>query len=87
MSFQAPEVFENLLSHLIGIFFSFGSLSSMLPRFMLLFFLSCLVACSESSTDPPEIGTVSWNKDHDEVFEMAAKSKKPVLILFQEVPG
>ena len=34
-----------------------------------------------------ELGKVSWYRDYDEATALAKKENKPVLILFQEVPG
>jgi len=34
-----------------------------------------------------ELGTVSWYRDHDKALLESKQSGKPVLILFQEVPG
>lgn len=36
---------------------------------------------------PIELGTVGWRHDHDAAFREAAASKRPVLLLFQEIPG
>ncbi len=40
-----------------------------------------------SSSNPKELGKVEWIRDFDVATELAAESKKPILILFQEVPG
>lgn len=37
--------------------------------------------------DPVELGAVSWRRDHDQAFAEAREGKKPVLLLFQEIPG
>ena len=37
--------------------------------------------------NPVEIGTVHWGRDFDGALKMSAESGKPVLVLFQEVPG
>lgn len=34
-----------------------------------------------------ELGEVSWLRDHDRALALAAEQGKPVLLLFQEVPG
>lgn len=36
---------------------------------------------------PVEIGHVDWGRDFDAALEKSAASGKPVLVLFQEVPG
>ena len=40
-----------------------------------------------AQAQPIEIGTVRWNRDFDETLRRSAKEDKPVLVLFQEVPG
>lgn len=47
---------------------------------------------AQSATDsrkknPVEIGLVDWNRDLDAALATSAKTGKPVLVLFQEVPG
>ena len=34
-----------------------------------------------------ELGQVSWNRDLEKALKKSASSGKPVLVLFQEVPG
>ena len=34
-----------------------------------------------------ELGTIHWLRSYDRALELAARTGKPVLILFQEVPG
>lgn len=41
----------------------------------------------ELRTQPIEIGTVDWLRDYDEARRVAAESGKPILLMFQEVPG
>jgi hypothetical protein len=36
---------------------------------------------------PIELGKVKWSRDYDATLATAVESEKPVLILFQEVPG
>ena len=36
---------------------------------------------------PVELGKVKWIRDIDEGVAQAKKTKKPILVLFQEVPG
>ena len=40
-----------------------------------------------STENPVELGAVTWQRDHGVAFAKAAESKKPVLLLFQEIPG
>ncbi len=42
---------------------------------------------SQTATNPVEVGDVNWGRDFDAALEMSAASGKPVLVLFQEVPG
>ncbi len=42
---------------------------------------------SQTAQNPIEVGDVHWGRDFDAALEMSAKSGKPVLVLFQEVPG
>ena len=42
---------------------------------------------SQTATNPVEVGDVNWGRDFDAALEMSAESGKPVLVLFQEVPG
>jgi len=48
-------------------------------------------ANAQQKTDPndqsEELGKVSWHRDYDTALQLSKKEKKPVLILFQEVPG
>ena len=37
--------------------------------------------------DPVEIGRVKWNLDFDRATRLTRDSAKPMLLLFQEIPG
>lgn len=39
------------------------------------------------SPTPPELGRVAWLRDFDAALGLAAAQKKPVFLLFQEIPG
>ena len=41
----------------------------------------------ETIENPIEIGDVRWGRNFDAALEDSAKSGKPVLVLFQEIPG
>lgn len=43
----------------------------------------------EASGDktPVELGAVTWLRNHDRAFAHAREAKRPVFLLFQEVPG
>ena len=42
---------------------------------------------SETIKNPIEVGDVRWGRDFDVALENSAKTGKPVLVLFQEIPG
>ncbi len=57
---------------------------------LLLFGLLILIAFKNKEKDipqPEELGAVKWLRDYDQAITTAKKTSKPVLILFQEVPG
>lgn len=66
-------------------------------KFLLGFFVALLTIWGAMSmpghqlrivhAQPIEIGTVRWNRDFDETLKRSAEEDKPVLVLFQEVPG
>ncbi|MEM8671237.1 MAG: VPGUxxT family thioredoxin-like (seleno)protein, type 2 [Planctomycetota bacterium] len=51
--------------------------------------LTCILASDTVATDtnPIEIGTVKWGRDFDDAMKRSEQSDKPMLVLFQEVPG
>ncbi len=48
--------------------------------------LSCM-SLRPSADAPVELGLVQWGRDLDTALVESASSKKPVLLLFQEIPG
>lgn len=42
---------------------------------------------AQTSNKPIEIGDVRWGRDFDAALEKSAEESKPVLVLFQEIPG
>jgi len=50
-------------------------------------FLFLLCTTSLFSQDVQELGEVNWLRSYDKAIEQSKNSEKPVLILFQEVPG
>lgn len=36
---------------------------------------------------PPELGAISWHRNHAAGVDAAKASNRPLLVLFQEVPG
>jgi hypothetical protein len=49
--------------------------------------LLALLGSIQDRSAPVELGRVAWRRDHDAAFAAAKESGKPVLLLFQEVPG
>jgi len=41
----------------------------------------------QTAQNPVEVGNVHWGRDFDGALKMSAATGKPVLVLFQEVPG
>lgn len=41
----------------------------------------------QDPSQPVELGRVAWRRNHEEATREAREKKKPLLILFQEVPG
>lgn len=46
-----------------------------------------LSGCAAAEGDQIELGTVEWLRDYPAAQQQARESGKPILILFQEVPG
>jgi hypothetical protein len=45
-------------------------------------------ACAQDRlSNPPELGRIDWSRDFDAAATSAKKESKPILLLFQEVPG
>lgn len=42
---------------------------------------------ANSETQPPEAGKVSWIRDYEKGLALAKKADKPMLLMFQEIPG
>jgi len=49
--------------------------------------MSLTAACAQASSEHIELGTVNWGRDYPAALKESTASGKPVLILFQEVPG
>jgi len=65
------------------------TISSLVVSVLLLLF--CATAISQEKTNPKdqdeELGMVAWFRDYNTAIALSKKQDKPVLILFQEVPG
>jgi len=48
--------------------------------------LSCMSLASLDD-EPIELGLVKWGRDLDAALIQAQSSRRPVLLLFQEIPG
>ena len=75
----------------------------MLPRLLCLLALGAIVAtalaCARApfppfsqiraaiTGSPPELGTVAWLRNYDDAVARATREERPILLLFQEVPG
>jgi hypothetical protein len=57
--------------------FSVGAISSM----------AYTSGAGAQSDSPPEFGSVQWGRKLEPALDAAEASKKPVMLLFQEVPG
>ncbi|MFC7357608.1 VPGUxxT family thioredoxin-like (seleno)protein, type 2 [Jejudonia soesokkakensis] len=59
--------------------------------FPFIFCITILSATAQQKTNPKdqdeELGKVAWLRDYDAAIQLSAKHNKPILILFQEVPG
>lgn len=55
--------------------------------FFFLFSLSGNAQNSFSKNEHEELGAVTWHRSYEQAIALAKEEKKPVLILFQEVPG
>lgn len=49
--------------------------------------LSATAYSSQPVKQPVELGKVAWQRNFDQAQGVAAKSDRPLLVLFQEVPG
>lgn len=56
---------------------------------MLLYLVPCVLALGMTGEqDPPsELGRVEWRRDFDVAMAAAKTTGKPVVVLFDEVPG
>ncbi|MBK8502462.1 MAG: thioredoxin family protein [Saprospiraceae bacterium] len=56
--------------------------------FRVVFLMFLLSGCTLIiANNPEELGRVEWLRDLEEASQIASKEKKPILILFQEIPG
>ena len=55
-------------------------------RTLLAFGLGATAALG-SGDAPREFGSIRWGRELEPALEEAARSERPVLLLFQEVPG
>ncbi|MGJ8678055.1 MAG: hypothetical protein ACSHX0_11100 [Akkermansiaceae bacterium] len=49
--------------------------------------MSLFVSKADSGSPSEEVGKVQWGRNMDEALRQSKTSGKPVLALFQEVPG
>jgi len=48
---------------------------------------SIALATTVATQQPVELGRIEWRRDFDAARAEARRSDKPILLLFQEVPG
>lgn len=58
-----------------------------IPLFLFLMTSSFAQTRTDAKDQPGELGIVSWYRNYDEALAASKKQNKPVLILFQEIPG
>lgn len=49
--------------------------------------LAHAVLTAATADSPRELGAVAWGRELEPALEASADSGKPVLLLFQEIPG
>lgn len=57
------------------------------PTFIIALIIVFTSLSAEAIKNPIEVGNVRWGRDLEAAFRDSANSGKPVLLLFQEVPG
>ena len=60
-----------------------------MKKFAILLILAIAVIAygGETATNPVEVGDIRWGRNFDAALEKSSKTGKPMLILFQEIPG
>ena len=58
-----------------------------IPLVGLLLTFALTIQLNASNGNPEELGKVNWLRNIEEGIAQSATSKKPVFLLFQEVPG
>ena len=59
-----------------------------MKRFILILTVFLMLPHSvEAKDNPIEVGSVNWGRDLDQALNLSTKTGRPVLVLFQEVPG
>ena len=54
---------------------------------VLLTMMFMMIPAAEAKENPVEVGSVQWGRNFQEALEKSAQTGRPVLMLFQEVPG
>ena len=54
---------------------------------LLILAIGITVYGGETAKNPIEVGNVQWGRDFDDALKNSAETGKPVLVLFQEIPG
>ena len=58
-----------------------------LPIILIILVVGVAAYGGETAKNPVEAGDVRWGRDLDAALKKSAKTGKPVLVLFQEIPG
>ncbi len=59
----------------------------LLRQFLFIAVLALFVAVAGAQKQPVETGSVKWYRSLDEAVKLSKQTQKPILILFQEIPG
>ena len=49
--------------------------------------LAMLTALCVTSDTPRELGAITWGRELEPALETSTRSGRPILLLFQEIPG
>ena len=49
--------------------------------------LAMSTSCQSAGAPPVELGHVDWQRNYERGLELVNENHKPMLLLFQEVPG
>ncbi|NNL77559.1 MAG: hypothetical protein HKO68_14585 [Desulfobacterales bacterium] len=58
-----------------------------IPIILIILIAGGVAQVSEAIDNPIEVGHVRWGRDFETALQISANTGKPVLVLFQEIPG